>query len=169
MHEVGHDVIQKALPRFNDLGCIVEVAHPDFSDANEIFQVLRAQIFAQGGAKDLEKDRHQMKDTVIWNIESGLALTGRDISHAQMKRARLYHRVQEFFQRYDFLLLPVSQVTPFPIELEWVSEINGIEMQTYVDWMMSCSFISLTEHPAMSLPCGFTEDGLPDPNQNKDP
>jgi amidase len=74
------DVIEKSLPRFTDLGCVVEEAHPDFSDANEIFQVLRAQIFAQGGAEELEKHRQQMKDTVIWNIERGMALTGRDIS-----------------------------------------------------------------------------------------
>jgi amidase len=155
------EVIEKALPRFSDLGCIIEEAHPDFSGANEIFQVLRAQIFAIGGVEDLAKHRDQMKDTVVWNIERGLALTGPDISRAQMMRARLYHRVRKFFQRYDYLLLPVSQVLPFPIEDEWVREINGVEMQTYVDWMMSCSFITLTGHPAMSLPCGFTEDGLP--------
>lgn len=155
------EVIENALPRFSDFGCIVDEAHPDFDDANEIFQVLRANIFATGGAEDLAKHRHQLKDTVIWNIEKGLGLTGPQISHAQKERAKLYHRVQEFFQQYDYLLLPVSQVVPFPIEMEWVREINGVEMQTYVDWMMSCSFITLTGHPAMSVPCGFTKDGLP--------
>ncbi|MCK5647203.1 MAG: hypothetical protein KAH97_10505, partial [Anaerolineales bacterium] len=101
------------------------------------------------------------KDTVIWNIEKGLPLTALEISQAQAKRAALYQRVRNFFERYDYLLLPVSQVAPFPIEAEWVKEINGVEMQTYVDWMMSCSFITLTGHPAMSVPCGFTPDGLP--------
>ncbi len=155
------DVIEKALPRFSDLGCIIEEAHPDFSGADEIFQVLRAQAFAHGGAEDLAKHRQQMKDTVIWNIEKGLALTGSEISQAQAKRAALYQRVRKFFERYDYLLLPVSQVVPFPIEVEWVNKINGVEMQTYVDWMMSCSFITLTGHPSMSVPCGFTPDGLP--------
>jgi amidase len=155
------DVIEKGLPRFSDLGCIIEQAHPDFSGADEIFQVLRAQAFAYGGAKDLAEHREQMKDTVIWNIEKGLALTALEISQAQAKRAALYQRVRNFFERYDYLLLPVSQVVPFPIEVEWVKEINGVEMQTYVDWMMSCSFITLTGHPAMSVPCGFTPDGLP--------
>ena len=64
-------------------------------------------------------------------------------------------------ERYDFLLLPVSQVVPFPIEVRWVEEINGQPMKTYFDWMMSCSFITLTEHPAMSVPAGFTPGGLP--------
>jgi len=155
------DVLERALPRFSDLGCIIEGAHPDFNDAGEIFQVLRAQAFAHGGAKDLAEHRDQMKDTVIWNIEKGLALTALEISQAQAKRAALYQRARKFFERYDYLLLPVSQVVPFPIDAEWVKEINGVEMQTYVDWMMSCSFITLTGHPAMSVPCGFTPDGLP--------
>jgi amidase len=102
-----------------------------------------------------------MKDTVVWNIEEGLRLSGLDVSRAQAKHARLFQRVREFLEHYDFLVLPVSQVVPFPIEVEWVKEINGIEMDTYIDWMKSCSFISLTEHPAMSVPCGFTPEGLP--------
>ena len=155
------DVIEKALPAFADLGCRVEEAHPDFSDAPDIFHVLRAQSFAYAGVKDLEEHRELMKDTVVWNIEEGLKLSGLDVSRAQAQRAALFHRVREFFEYYDFLVLPVSQVVPFPVEEEWVKEINGIEMDTYIDWMMSCSFISLTAHPAMSVPFGFTPEGLP--------
>ena len=64
-------------------------------------------------------------------------------------------------QNYDFLALPVSQVPPFPLEQEYVSEINGVQMETYLDWMRSCYFISVTGQPAISVPCGFTTDGLP--------
>jgi amidase len=155
------DVIEGALPRFAELGCLIEEAHPDFSGAAEIFQVLRAQGFALRFADELSEHRERMKDTVIWNTEQGLKLSGLDVSRAQAKRAELFHRVREFFERYDYLLLPVSQVVPFPVDVEWVKEINGVEMKTYIDWMKSCSFITLTEHPAMSMPCGFTADGLP--------
>jgi len=64
-------------------------------------------------------------------------------------------------QNYDFLALPVSQVPPFPLEQEYVSEINGMKMETYLDWMRSCYYISVTGQPAISVPCGFTDDGLP--------
>ena len=64
-------------------------------------------------------------------------------------------------QNYDFLALPVSQVPPFPLEQEYVSEINGMKMETYLDWMRSCYFISVTGQPAISVPSGFTDDGLP--------
>ncbi len=155
------DVIEKALPKFTELGCVVEEAHPDFSGAAKIFDVLRAHSFAHTHEKHLAEYRELLKDTVIWNVEEGLKLSALDVAQAQAKRAELYHRVREFFHTYDFLLLPVSQVLPFPVETEWVGEINGVPMHTYTDWMMSCSLITLTGHPAMSMPCGFTPDGLP--------
>ena len=155
------DVIEKALPVFTELGCEVEQAHPDFNGAREIFQVLRAQGFASSSTKDLAAHRDKMKDTVIWNIEQGQHLTAIEVSHAQRARGELFTRMHAFFEQYDFLVLPVVQVAPFPVETDWVREINGTPMETYVDWMMACSLITLTEHPAISMPCGFTAGGLP--------
>ncbi|MEW5978666.1 MAG: amidase [Acidobacteriota bacterium] len=155
------EVIEKALPVFKDLGCEIEEAHPDFTGSAEIFQVLRAAAFAHRGADDLVKHRDLMKDTVIWNIEQGLKLSALQVARAQAQRAALFQRVREFLTRFDYLLLPVSQVVPFPIEVEWVKEIEGAAMETYIDWMMSCSLITLTEHPALSVPSGFTTEGLP--------
>jgi amidase len=102
-----------------------------------------------------------MKDTVIWNTEQGLKLSGTEVARAEVKRAALYQRVREFLERYEFLVLPVSQVAPFPADVEWVKEINGVTMKTYIDWMATCYAISLTGLPAISVPCGFTPDGLP--------
>jgi amidase len=155
------DAIEGALPAFAGLGCRIEEAHPDFSGAAAIFQVLRAASFAAGHVNDLREHRALIKDTVVWNVEQGLKLSALDVSQAVAGRAALYQRVREFFEGYDFLLLPVSQVVPFPVEEEWVQEIEGVRMNTYIDWMMSCSFITLTAHPAMSMPCGFTPEGLP--------
>lgn len=154
-------VIEEALPKFEELGCVIEEAHPDFAGAAEIFRVLRAQSFAYGRARDYERHKTLMKDTVIWNIEEGLGLSGLEVARAEAARGTLFQRVRAFLETYDYLLLPVSQVVPFPIEVEWVREIEGVEMETYIDWMQSCSFITLTEHPAMSVPCGFTAEGLP--------
>ena len=153
--------IEEKLSHFNDLGCIVEQAHPDFSGAAEIFQVMRASGFAAGHAEELKQHRHLMKDAVIWNTEQGLKLSALDVARAQAERGLLFQRVHKFFEEYDFLLLPVAQVLPFPIEMDWVREINGVTMETYIDWMLSCSLVSLTERPAMSIPCGFSAEGLP--------
>jgi amidase len=146
---------------FADAGCIVEDGEPDFTDADDIFQTLRAWAFALDRGDDYTRHRDLMKDTVIWNTEKGLSLSGLDVSRAEMKRAALCRRVRAFFQRYEFLVLPVSQVAPFPVEVEWVRAINGIAMPTYIDWMGTCYAITLTGLPAISVPCGFTPDGLP--------
>ncbi len=146
---------------FEDLGCIVEEGFPDFSDADEIFKTFRAWYFELKLASLLPEHREKMKETVIWNIESGMKLSGPELGRAEVKRTALFHRVREFMQNYDFLALPVSQVPPFPLEHEYVSEINGMKMETYLDWMRSCYYISVTGQPAISVPSGFTNDGLP--------
>ncbi len=111
---------------------------------------------------ELYKTKHeQMKDTVRWNIEEGAKLTGADIARAEKLRTELYHRVRKFFDEYDFLLLPVVQLPPFDVKERWVKSINGIELPTYLDWMKSCYLISATTLPCISVPAGFTNDGLP--------
>jgi len=146
---------------FEDLGMIVEEAQPDLTDADEVFKVLRAYNFELSYGALLKSSRDQMKDTVVWNIEQGIALSGAQIGRAERKRTELYHRGREFMERYTFLAAPVVQVLPFAVEQPWVREINGQPMTTYVDWMRSCYFITTTGLPAISVPCGFSADGLP--------
>ncbi len=154
-------VCDTARSTFVDLGCVVEDAHPDFRGADDIFQVLRAWMYASELADALQTHRELMKDTLVWNIERGLELDGRAVARAEVERTALYQRVREFLQRYDFLILPVSQVAPFPVEERYVREINGVRMHTYIDWMATCYCVTLTALPAISVPCGFTPDNLP--------
>ncbi len=153
--------IEAQLSTFEALGCIVDAAAPDFSGADEAFKVWRAWHFEAGRGALLEEHRHEMKETVVWNIEEGRKLTGPQLGQAEIKRTLLYHRVCEFMERYEFLLLPVSQVPPFDVTQPYVTEIAGVALETYIDWMKSCYYISVTGLPAISVPCGFTPEGLP--------
>jgi len=148
-------------PAFESLGCQLDDACPDLADAGEIFRVQRAQIYAATHAGHLEKHRDQLKDTVIWNIEQGLALTARQIGEAEIRRTQLFQRVHAFFERYEFLVLPTVQVLPFPVDEPWIRDIDGVPMPDYLEWMKSCWMITVTGHPAVSVPCGFSPDGLP--------
>ena len=146
---------------FESLGCTVEEAEPDFSDADEIFKTWRAWDFEAGLEEEYQHHRNQLKDTVIWNIEQGLPLTGPQLARIEMKRTQLFHRLREFMEKYEFLVMPVSQVLPFDVDQPYPTEINGAKMSTYIDWMKSCYYISTVGHPALSVPAGFTTSGLP--------
>jgi amidase len=146
---------------FEDLGCIVEEKQPDFRDADEIFKVRRAWRFELQFAELLNDHRELMKDTVIWNIEQGQRLKGPQLGWAAVKHTELYHRVRQFMETVEFLICPVNQVPPFDVGRRWVQEINGVKMETYIDWMKSCYYITVTGLPALSVPCGFTPQGLP--------
>ncbi len=155
------DAIDRAIPLLVDLGCIVEETHPDLSGGAEAFDTIRALRFAADHAATLRDHRDQLKDTVIWNIERGLALTTDQVVRAHQLRAEQFMRMSAFLERFEVLILPVSQVLPFPVEVDWPRSVNGVPMATYIDWMQSCSLITMTSHPALSLPCGFTPEGLP--------
>lgn len=146
---------------FEALGCVVEDAEPGLAGADEVFTILRAWYMALRLERFLARDRDRLKDTVVWNVEQGLRLTGRDLARAEVLRTRLFHRVRAFMERYPFFVLPTVQVLPFPVEVEYPEEIAGTRMASYLDWMKSCCLISALEAPALSVPAGFTPDGLP--------
>ena len=154
-------VIEGQRQTFEDLGCVVKDDEPDFADADEVFETLRAWHFEMSYGELLAEHRRELKETVVWNIEEGLRLSGPDVARAGRQRTELYHRVRTFLEDYEFLVLPVSQVPPFDVKQRWVGEIDGVSMETYIDWMKSCYYISVTGLPAISVPCGFTPEGLP--------
>jgi amidase len=146
---------------FESLGCVVEEAEPDLSEAEEVFKTLRACNFEATRREEYDKHKNLLKDTVVWNIERGMELTGQQIGRAEVLRTVLFHRVRTFMEKYEFVVLPVTQVVPFDVQLEWVQEIQGVKMDTYIDWMKSCYFISAVGNPALAVPCAFTPGGLP--------
>lgn len=146
---------------FEAIGCEVEDIDPDFTDADEIFKAWRAWYVELSLGKDIDTQRDKIKETVIWNAEQGRKLTGPDLGRIEIKRTQLFQRMLEFMENYDFLILPVNQVPPFDVKERYVSKINGVEMETYIDWMKSCYFITTVGFPAISVPCGFTSEGLP--------
>jgi amidase len=155
-------VLGSTRERLEQAGCEVADVAPDLSDADEVFQVLRAALYVRL-APLLRAHREQVKPTLAWNIEKGLALTGEQIAAARAGRAAVFGRVKSFLAdgSYEVLALPTVQVVPFPVETEWVAEINGEPMVTYIDWMRSCSRITVSAHPAISVPAGLTAAGLP--------
>jgi len=146
---------------FEDLGCIVEEDCPDFRDAHDIFMALRAYAFELHYGAIMDRHPGVLKDTIVWNIEAGRKLSASQLARAEKLRTALFMRMHRFMEKYDFLVAPVNQVPPFDIDQPYVDEIAGVKMDNYIDWMRSCYTITATTHPAMSVPAGFTAEGLP--------
>ena len=146
---------------FDALGCRVDDAEPDFTDFDAVFKSVRALAFLTGVAPRIGARRDEVKDTIRWEIDRGARLTSAEISWALTKRTELFHRMREFMARYEFFVLPTTQVAPFDVTQPYPAEIDSVKMPTYIDWMQSCYFISIVSNPAISVPCGFTDEGLP--------
>ncbi|MFG2888884.1 amidase [Streptomyces sp. NPDC048248] len=154
-------VLEPQLKVFEELGCHVEAACPDLTDADETFRTLRAHSFDLAFGGLLETDREALKPSLRWNIEQGRRLTTDDLHRATAARGRLHLAALDYFARYDLLLAPVSQVTPFDAEWEYPRSVAGQPTRTYLDWMRSAYLISVLGVPALSVPAGFTAGGLP--------
>jgi len=157
-------VCEKSLETFRSMDIEIDEARPDLSDAMQVLQVQRAMGNTRSVAILEARDsnwRSQVKDTILWNIDKGLNLTQEEIAQSDVTRSQIYQRMLGFFEHHDFLVLPSTQVPPFDIELDWVHEIDGQQMETYIDWMAACCIITVTGCPAASVPCGFTAEGLP--------
>jgi amidase len=154
-------VLESQRSAFAAAGCVLEEASPDLDGANEVFQTLRGVVFAHAFGDLLDRDPTAFKDAIVWNVGVGRALTGAQVGRANGLRSEIFARMHAFMERYEFLIAPVNQVPPFPADQPYVTAINGVTMDNYLDWMRSCSSITVTGHPAISVPCGFTPDGLP--------
>jgi amidase len=146
---------------FENLGCIVEEAEPDWAGVFEAYDTLRAWNYAATQSENVRLHRDLMKDTNIWEVERGSKLTGAAISRANALRSQAWERMRIFQEKYEYFIAPTSQVQPFDVDSPYPKEIAGVRMTTYSEWMKSCMLISSLENPAISVPAGFTAEGLP--------
>src|SRR5690606_24535546 len=145
----------------DELGVVVEEPHPDLSEAPKAFQTLRAAGCTDAHETKLRETPELLKPEIIWNIEKGLKLGMADIIEAETRRGELIRRMNAFFDEYDLLMTPATIVSPYPVEQRYVEECAGVRFDNYIDWLAIAFAVTLTTAPALSLPCGFSREGLP--------
>ncbi len=146
---------------FESLGCIVDEAEPDFAPAEIAFRVLRALGSANAYGAQLHDHPDAFKDTLKGEIEEGLRLTGMDVARGDAAHGQLWRSFQAFLEKYEYFVLPTTQLPAFDVDTPYPTEIVGVKFDNYIDWMKSCWYISATGNPAASVPGGFTPEGLP--------
>jgi len=162
--EIEHDVaavVESAGRLMARSGAQVFAAWPDLSGAEETFRTLRAWHLQAKLGRLLASQPEAFKRSLADNIRAGESLTGADVAAAYVRRTSLADRMRRFFETYDVLVLPTSQVPPFPAHQEFPTSINAKPMDDYLSWMRSAFLITVTGCPAISVPAGVTSDGLP--------
>ena len=155
------DTVDSQRKVFESLGCIVEENEPDMTDANECFVGLRHWQYEVQYGDMLEANGDKMNEYTKWHITEGRKLTGPNLARLEAKRSTLFRRIQVFLEKYEFIIMPVSQVLPFDVNTPYPTEIAGVKMLTYLDWMRSAYYLSVVGNPALSVPCAFSKTGLP--------
>ncbi|MEO5709488.1 MAG: amidase [Nocardioidaceae bacterium] len=155
------DVVTRQAMVLEAAGASVEDAYPVLHSADAAFRTLRAWLFQARFRTLLEKRPDGFKQSLKDNILLGADLTGGDVALAYQQLTSIQDRMRAFFETYDVLALPVSQVPPFSADVEYPTDINGQPQATYLDWMRSAYLITVTGCPAISVPAGFTPEGWP--------
>ena len=154
-------LVRNAAALCETAGAIVEEASPDFSGADECFRTLRAWQFEATMGDWLDSNVDTVRPSLYANMLTGRGLTGADVGRAAVLRTSLFHRMRLFLDDFDLLILPVSPVPAFDAELQYPAVVAGVEQPDYLGWMRAVCHVSVTGHPAMSMPAGFTATGTP--------
>jgi amidase len=156
------DVLTATRQAMVDLGWDVVDDEPELALASDCFRVLRAWNIANGPTARFHDRMDEIKATIRDEIRRGEAVSAAEVATAYAQLAALWHETVDFFDRgYDVLACPVTQLSPFPVEVEFPTEVAGVQLSNYIDWMASCWRITVTGCPTLSLPAGFDADGMP--------
>lgn len=146
---------------FADLGCVIEEAEPDFTGVDQAFPALRFSANHPRNSALLRERPEWVKDTLKYEAAEAERITGADLGRATARQSLMYEQSRQFFERYDYFVLPVTQVSPFDVNTPYPTQVAGTPMATYLDWMRSCWYVTFMTNPAISVPAGFTASGLP--------
>jgi amidase len=155
------NVVDSTRRVFENLGCIVEEGEPDFTGVDDAFRILRFSANHAQYAPLIAQRPEWVKEEIKYEVAQAERYTGADVGRALARQARMYDQSRLFFERYDYFVLPVTQVAPFDVTTRYPTQIAGSRMQDYIDWMRSCWYVTLMANPAISVPAGFTQAGLP--------
>ena len=154
-------ICRRAVSLFESVGADVDEANIDLGDAEQVFQTLRGSLFVASYRSLIAEHRPKLKPELIWNIEHGLSLSPDDVARAELERGALINRTAKFFGEYDLLVCPTVLAPPFDVDVRYLAEVNGEPFETYISWLILTFALTLTGCPSISVPCGFTESGLP--------
>lgn len=152
---------ESAVTKLRAAGVEVAVDSPDLTPARDVIAVLRPAWLAAHWGSLLDGERDRLEPDFAARLEAGRRLTAPQLRQAEATRAGLCATMARFFERHDLLACPTAPIAPPALDVERITEIDGVGLSGESDWMLLTYAVSLTGSPAISVPCGSTRDGLP--------
>jgi amidase len=152
---------ERAVARLGGLGWTIEEAHPDIAGVTDFWNKIRAFLVLHTHHRNVAEHRDRISQSIVWNVEQYAHLTALEVGLAEQERTKFYHRIREFLLRYDLLITPAVSVEPWQAGVPYPTEIDGAPVANYYDWAKLSWTFSVTGLPALSVPCGKTESGMP--------
>ncbi|MCC7371557.1 MAG: amidase [Chloroflexi bacterium] len=146
---------------FEDLGCIVEEATPRIGNIQQAFLVLNSGLRQASLGQYLEAWREQMDPVLVSRLEIAANTTAVDVARAEVERTAYHQRLVSFFEQYDVLLLPTSATPPLPLDVRFPIQVGGRSVAHSIEMLLPTYAFNFSNFPAISVPAGWTDDGLP--------
>lgn len=150
-----------ARERLEGLGAVVVDDEIDFTDVDEAWEIVEMFGFFSFGWPGVEADPDSYRPDFVRNVRQGAGFSAKEIARGLELRTEIYRRMATLLTDYDLFVTPATPVTAPPAEVEWVEQIDGVTFDRYFRWQRMANRITMTSHPALITPGGFTEDGMP--------
>jgi Asp-tRNA(Asn)/Glu-tRNA(Gln) amidotransferase A subunit family amidase len=154
-------VFRARVARLKRLFAACDEVRFELGEVHRCFDVLRAEAFVAGMRASYERDPASLGPHPRANYEMGARMSLLDAAWAQTEQTRIVQRFQKVFEGYDLVLSPTTPVSPFPWTLPYAAEIDGRRQENYYRWLALTYVVTLTTHPAITLPCGTDGAGMP--------
>jgi amidase len=155
------EICERAVRRFQELGCEVEDYAPDLGAIDEAFMVLRSQHFVVDRELQMQAHPGLIKSDIIWNTERGLEQTPSRIAWAERERAAFFRRFAAMFETYDIFVSPSAATPAFDVNLRHPEYVGGKKLTDYMGASTPNAAVTMTSCPAVAVPCGFDQYGRP--------
>lgn len=153
--------LRRGLAAVERSGGTVEEIVPDIGALDRTYRVLRGLLWVVLSRSVPEEVSTHFKEAIKENTEFGRTVTAEDMAEAQLERTRIFRATCRLFDSFDAIALPVVGNMPRPQSEEWVREVNGVQLSNYMDWLRFSFLATVTGLPAISVPIGLSDDGIP--------
>ena len=137
------------------------IGDPDFTHGDNAFEVLRGVNFVAAHGDRVRDHRDELSPNVVDNVDRGLTYSLADVAEAHLQQTQIARRWLDLFKEIDVVICPATSTTPFKHDQWTITEIDGVQMETYMRWLAITYLPTMALACGVVIPCGVDNVGMP--------